>query len=138
MRIAAQGALVGGWLAVARAVHSACCVSVHTFYAQRGLAPSVTVVRNHADDVWDCQMIVWIDGQLIARLTAGFEVERQVDVGPHRLRIRNTLFWKSVTFDARPGDRIRFQAVNRSIWLSNGWLDIIGISLVHLTVRRVA
>jgi len=74
---------------------------------------TVTVVRNDAQDVAQRQLIVWLDGERIATLLFGDEVTRPVATGPHRLRISNTLFWKTVTFDAKPGERIRFEAINR-------------------------
>src|SRR3954469_24259270 len=50
------------------------------------LPASVTVIRQHTDDIKQRQMIVWLDGERIATLMFGDQVTRDLDVGRHRLR----------------------------------------------------
>ena len=94
------------------------------------------VDRNDAEDFGDRQVIVWLDGERIATLLYGEGVERRLAVGPHRLRISNTLFWKNVEFDVKAGEHVRFQTINRAGRLTYGLLGILGVAPLYLTVRR--
>jgi hypothetical protein len=102
------------------------------------LPASVTVVRQHADDIKQRQMIVWLDGERIATLMFGDEVTRDLEVGTHRLRVSNTLFWKTVDFDVKSGEQVRFEIVNRAGRLTYPMLAFIGVGPLYVTVRRVA
>jgi hypothetical protein len=97
---------------------------------------SVTVIRNHADDIQQRQMIVWLDGERIATLMFGDEVTRDLDVGRHRLRVSNTLFWKTVEFDVKSGEQVRFEIINRPGRLTYPMLAFIGVGPLYVTVRR--
>jgi hypothetical protein len=99
---------------------------------------SVTVVRNHPDDIKQRQMIVWLDGERIATLMFGDAVTRDLDPGRHRLRVSNTLFWKTVEFDVKPGEQVRFEIINRAGRLTYPMLAFIGVGPLYVTVRRVA
>jgi hypothetical protein len=99
-------------------------------------AQSVIVDRNDPDDVGDRQVIVWLDGERIATLLYGEKVEHGLDVGRHRLRFSNTLFWKTVQFDVKPGEHVRFQTINRSGRVTYALLGILGVAPLYLTVRR--
>jgi hypothetical protein len=98
---------------------------------------SVTVVRNHPDDIKQRQMIVWLDSERIATLMFGDEVTRDLDPGRHRLRVSNTLFWKTVEFDVKPGEQARFEIVNRAGRLTYPMLAFIGVGPLYVTLRRV-
>jgi hypothetical protein len=102
------------------------------------LPESVTVVRQHPDDIKQRQMIVWLDGERIATLMFGDEVTRDLEVGTHRLRVSNTLFWKTVEFDVKSGDQVRFEIINRAGNLTYPMLAFIGVGPLYVTVRRVA
>ena len=102
------------------------------------LPASVTVVRQHTDDIKQRQMIVWLDGERIATMMFGEEVTRDLEVGRHRLRVSNTLFWKTVEFDVKSGDQIRFEIVNRAGRITYPMLAFIGVGPLYVTVRRVA
>ena len=98
---------------------------------------SVTVVRKHADDIQQRQMIVWLDGERIATLMFGDEVTRDLEVGRHRLRVSNTLFWKTVEFEVKWGEQVRFEIINRAGRLTFPMLAFIGVGPLYVTVRRV-
>ena len=102
------------------------------------LPSSVTVIRKHVDDIKQRQMIVWLDGERIATLMFGDEVTRDLEVGTHRLRVSNTLFWKTVDFDVKSGEQVRFEIVNRAGRLTYPMLAFIGVGPLYVTVRRVA
>jgi hypothetical protein len=99
---------------------------------------SVTVVRNHPDDIKQRQMIVWLDRERIATLMFGDAVTRDLEPGPHRLRVSNTLFWKTAEFDVKPGEQVRFEVINYAGRLTYPLLAFIGVGPLYVTVRRVA
>jgi len=98
----------------------------------------VTIVRGNPDDVGDRQMFVSLDGERIATLMFGQKITRDVGPGLHRLRISNTLFWKSVTFTVKPGQRVQFEIVNRAGRLTYGMFGLIGLGPLYVGVERVA
>src|SRR5436190_12529742 len=99
---------------------------------------SVTVTRNSPDDFKQRQLIVWLDGERLGDILFGGSVSRDIHPGPHRLRISNTLVWKTVKFDVKPGEQVRFDAINRPGRLTYPMLTIIGVGPLYLTVRRTS
>ena len=101
-------------------------------------APSarITVVRKQPNDVGDRQIVVSLDGEPLGTLLFGHTLTREVAPGAHRMRAHNTLFWKVLDFDLRPGEQARFIAVNRSgpgtYWL----LGLLGVGPLYLTFER--
>ena len=57
---------------------------------------------------------VSLDGERIAVLTPGESVSRELAPGLHRLKAFNTLLWKNLQLDARPGEEIRLVVRNRT------------------------
>ncbi len=76
--------------------------------------PTVTITRTSEADVKTRQLIVTLDGQRVATLLWGDSVTRDINPGPHRVRVSNTLVWKTVEFTAAPGEQVFFEAVNRT------------------------
>ena len=74
----------------------------------------LTVARTSPDDVGQRQIVLTLDSQPLATLLAGESVTRDISAGSHRLRAHNTLVWKTVDFDAAPGEHVRFSTVNRA------------------------
>jgi hypothetical protein len=103
----------------------------------RSLPASVTTTRTSQDDVATRQLIVWIDGERVATLLWGDSVTRELAPGPHRLRVSNTLFWKTVDFTLAPGEQACFEAVNRlgpgSVLLTM----FLGAGPLYVTLKRM-
>jgi hypothetical protein len=101
-------------------------------------APSQLTVTRPGPGTWSDNygMSVSLDGEVIARLAAGRSVTREIPPGPHRLRVNNTLMWKTIEFDAEPGARIHYVASNRPGWLTT-ILAMVGTSWFYLDVDRV-
>ena len=53
------------------------------------------------------------------------------------MRVSNTLVWKTLDFEVKPGEQVRFQAINRAGKLTYPLLMIFGAGPLYLTVRRV-
>lgn len=98
---------------------------------------SVTITRTHQSDFGQRQLIITLDGDRLGDLMFGDAISRDVAPGRHTLRVSNTLVWKTVTFDVKPGEQVRFEAINRPGKLTYPMLVIFGAGPLYLTVRRV-
>ena len=109
-----------------------------TWPRAEGLLPSsITVTRTSEEDFKQRQLIVYLDGERIATLLFGDSVTRDVEPGPHRLRVSNTLVWKTVDFTLGPGEQAYFEAVNRAGFGTYPMLLILGVGPLYVTVRRM-
>jgi hypothetical protein len=97
----------------------------------------VTVRRPATLDIGIRQIFVSLDDEKIAILEAGQEVSREVAPGPHRLRVHNTLIWKTIDFTVAVGEHVSFVAINRAGFGTYSILAfLIGGNLIYLTVER--
>lgn len=99
---------------------------------------SVTVTRNAKNDFQQRQLIVFLDDERLGDLMFGQTISRDIQPGPHRLRVSNTLVWKTVAFDVKPAEQVRFEAINRAGKLTYPMLLIIGAGPLYVTLRRVS
>jgi hypothetical protein len=99
---------------------------------------TVTVTRTDPADVQQRQLVVYIDGKRLGEILFGESLTHEVLPGPHRLRVSNTLVWKTIAFEAKPGASIRFDAINRAGRLTYPMMVIMGVGPLYLTLRRVA
>jgi hypothetical protein len=72
----------------------------------------LTIHRRSPRDEGERQLFVNLDGERLGMLGYGRELSCDVAPGPHRLRIHNTFWWKTVTFEARAHEDLHFAAVN--------------------------
>ena len=93
-------------------------------------------VRNAADDVRTRQLVVAIDGEKVATLLYGEAVTREVAPGPHRLRVHNTLVWKTIELDLAEGEQARFTAINRAGFGTVSMLGLLGVGPLYVRVVR--
>ena len=98
----------------------------------------ITVVRKHEDDVRDRQIVVSIDGAPLATLLYGQQATREVPAGAHRLKAHNTLFWRNLEVELKPGEDARFVVINRAGSGTLSLLGILGVGPLYLTFERVA
>jgi hypothetical protein len=101
------------------------------------LPASVTVTRTSDEDFKQRQLILFLDDVRIATLLFGDSVTQDVQPGSHRIRVSNTLVWKTVEFTAHPGDQIYFEVINRAGWGTYPMLLIFGVGPLYVTVRRM-
>lgn len=95
------------------------------------------ITRRRDEDVRYRQIFVALDGTSLGDLLFGGELRRAIAPGHHVLRVHNTLFWKTVEFDAAPGEEVHFSMVN---YAGRGFLNlalIIGVAPLFLKVERV-
>jgi hypothetical protein len=101
------------------------------------LPATVTITRTSEEDFKSRQQIVWVDGVRVATLLWGDSITCELQPGAHRLRVSNTLVWKTVEFTVRPGEQVFFESITRmgpgSIFL----VLVLGVGPLYLTVRRM-
>ena len=73
----------------------------------------ITIRRTSPDDIQLRQVIVKLDGKVVAELMFGDTITIPVTPGRHRLRIDNTWNWKTLDLDVAPGDHLKFLTINR-------------------------
>jgi hypothetical protein len=96
----------------------------------------ITLTRQDARDIKDRQIVASIDGKPLATLLFGDTVTRDVPSGRHRLRVHNTLFWKTFDLDLQPGEHARFVVFNRASAGVLAMLTLFGAAPYYLTVER--
>ena len=99
---------------------------------------SITITRTSEQDWKTRQLVVSIDGRTVAELLWGDSVLLELEPGPHRLRVHNTLVWKTVEFTLSPGEQIFYEAVNRAGLSTYFFLGLlIGIAPLYVDLRRL-
>ena len=96
----------------------------------------VTVNRTSHEDVGFREVFLLVDGQEVAILSHGESITHELPAGPHRLRVHNTLFWKTQDVVLQPGEHARFMAANRAGWGTFGLLMMLGAAPLYLTFER--
>jgi hypothetical protein len=92
----------------------------------------ITISRQDPGDVRDRQIILSVDGESLATLLYGQEVTRDLPPGSHRLKAHNTLFWKNIEVDLRPGEHARFSVVNHAGAGTLSLLGVLGVGPLYL------
>ena len=97
----------------------------------------LVILRTSERDIRNRQIFASLDGVSLGDLVFDTRIEKQIAPGPHLLRIHNTLFWKTIEFDAAPGEVITYQTIN---YAGRGFLNlvlIIGVAPLFLAVERL-
>jgi len=97
---------------------------------------TITVSRQSPDDAGIREIFVSVDSEEIAILKNGEAITHDLPAGPHKIRVHNTLFWKTYDLVLRPGEHARFMAANRAGWGSFGFLMVLGAAPLYLTLER--
>ena len=95
----------------------------------------LTVRRTARDDVQDRQVYLTLDGEEWGTIFYGKEITREVAPGRHTLKANNTLVRKSVVFDVKPGEHVRYQCINKAHWTAMMFMAFLGAAF--LTVKLV-
>ena len=96
----------------------------------------ITVTRRSPKDIGQRQMVVSVDGKTVATLLYGQDVTCEVDPGVHRLRVHNTLVWKTVDLDLAPGEHVRFTTINRATWGTYAMVSLLGAGPLYVVLER--
>jgi hypothetical protein len=103
---------------------------------ETSLVSRVTVRRQSKEDIGWRQIYVSLDDERIAVLEAGQEITREVRPGKHRLRVHNTLFWKTCDFQLSMGEHVSFSTVNRAGFGTYSIAFFLGTNPLYLTLTR--
>lgn len=102
----------------------------------QNLRARVTVTRTDERDARQRQVFARIDKGETSTLVWGDAVTLDVAPGPHVLKVNNTLVWKSLEFTAASGEHVEFQLVNAPGKLTLGFLVLLGVAPLYLTIER--
>jgi len=79
------------------------------------LPPTVlTIHRTHAGDEGSRQIVGRLDGVRVGEVLFGQRLSVEIAPGPHVFRVHNTLFWKTISFEALPGHTFHVTVWNRT------------------------
>jgi hypothetical protein len=98
---------------------------------------TVTVTRTSESDFKSRQLIVWIDGERVATLLWGDSITTELQPGRHRVRVSNTLVWKTRDFELAPGEQVFFEAINRTGPGTLLMLVLLGAGPLYVTLHRM-
>jgi hypothetical protein len=98
-----------------------------------GPTSRVVLTRRSANDVKQRQVFVSMDGTTIATLLFGESAAVDVAPGQHVLRAHNTLVWKTITVNLKPGEEARFTIINRPGLGTYALLSLLGTGPIYLT-----
>ena len=98
---------------------------------------SITITRTSEDDFKSRQLIVWIDGERVGTLLWGDSVTKDLQPGPHRIRVSNTLVWKTIACSLVPGQQAYFEAVNRTGLGTIAMMMVFGVAPLYITINRM-
>ena len=98
---------------------------------------AVTITRTSEDDFKSRQLVPSIDGRHLTTLLWGDSITCELEPGPHRLRVHNTLVWKTVDFLLAPGEQVFFEVINRTGRGTLAMTVLFGIGPLYVTIRRM-
>lgn len=98
----------------------------------------LTVHRTSRQDVQNRQIIMSLDGRKVATLMFGQTFTCEIAPGPHSLRANNTLVWKTVRFEAAPGEDVHYTCTNRAPGSLFYLLFLFGVGPMYVTLTRGA
>ncbi len=101
------------------------------------LPATVTITRTSEQDCKSRQLIVWVDGVRVATLLWGDSITCELQPGPHRLRVSNTLVWKTVEFTVGAGEQVFFEAITHMGPGSIFMILVLGVGPLYLTLKRM-
>lgn len=98
----------------------------------------VTFARTSPGDVGIRQVFVSVDGTQVAVLTHGREATVEVPPGDHKIRIHNTLVWKTLPVTLQEGEHAYYDIVNRPGFGTVALIATLGVGPIYLSVARRA
>lgn len=96
----------------------------------------LTIARQSPDDIGIRQIFVSLDGRDFGVLLNGESVTKDVPAGEHKLRLYNTLVWKTLHIDLKPGEDARYLVTNRAGWGTYALVATLGVGPIYLKVEK--
>ena len=98
---------------------------------------TLMVARTDESDVKQRQLVVYLDGERLGEIMFGESLRHEMLPGPHRIRISNTLVWKTIAFDLQIGEQVSFEAINRTGPGTLTMLVLLGAGPLYVTLQRM-
>ena len=98
---------------------------------------TITIERRSPADVKTRQLVVSVDGEKIATLLWGDSAVRDVAPGRHRIRVHNTLVWKTLEVDLAADEEAVIEAINRTGAFTYFLVTALGAGPLYVSLRRV-
>jgi len=98
---------------------------------------TITVSRAEGDPFEHRPIEVSVDGERWVSLRQGRTATRPIPPGAHSIRAHNTLFRKTLSFEARAGEHVRFLVANRPGLGTSFFLVTLGTPWFYVTLERV-
>jgi len=109
-----------------------------SFFEIEKLFPtSLTITRTSEDDWKSRQLVVHLDGRRMGELLWGDSLFCELEPGPHRLRVHNTLMWRTIDLVLAPGEQVFYEAVNYAAASTYLLLPLFGIGPLYVELRRM-
>ena len=109
-----------------------------SFFEIEKLFPtSLTITRTSEDDWKSRQLVVHLDGRRMGELLWGDSLFCELEPGPHRLRVHNTLMWRTIDMVLAPGEQVFYEAVNYASARTYLLLPLFGIGPLYVELRRM-
>ena len=96
----------------------------------------LTISRTSPDDVKQRQIIIKLDGKWIGDLMYGKTLTRTIEAGRHEIRFDNTWKKKTETFEAAPGEHVKFRVINKTGRLTWALVATLGAGPMYVAVER--
>jgi hypothetical protein len=93
----------------------------------------LSIGRHDRDDFSDRQILVFVDDEAWGKVRYGETLTREVKPGPHRVRVFNTLFSKTMMVDVGVGEHVRLRTANG--FPRAGFLLMMVLHVTYLLVR---
>lgn len=77
-----------------------------------------------------------LDGQDFGVLLNGESVTKGVSAGEHKLRLHNTLVWKTLRINLKPGEDARYLVTNRAGWGTYALVATLGVGPIYLRIEK--
>jgi hypothetical protein len=100
------------------------------------LRSTITISREHPSDCGQRQVFLRVDDGARVVLVFGESFTTDLEPGRHRLRVHNTLMWKTIDFAIEPGEHLEFIVINSARWWTAGMAGVLGAAPLFLRVER--
>ncbi len=97
------------------------------------LTATLSITRNHPQDIQDRPVYIWVDGEKQGILRYNATMTIAIAAGPHRIKAHNTLFGHTIEIDAAPGETIKVKCENGLT--GGGMLMVLMLGVAYLRVR---
>src|SRR5512145_952078 len=96
----------------------------------------LTVRRQSPEDVRQRQLVVSLDGEPWVTLMYGQSATKELPPGTHRLKVHNTLVWKTHELSVATGEHATLNLVNRAGFGTYAMVSLLGVGPLYVTIDR--